>query len=392
MTGPCSGAGVGVAKPGFAATQFIGPAAIGGALAGLAGWQGAAVGATIGFLTYELATFCPSTPPAMPTFTAGDIIALLGGPSGLLFGATVLKFEAFLANVFWPLLCDCSSGVSVVPGPSAYPPLGPGDNTPGPSATPCRTVAPQTVVGIAVPNDANWDAYFPDPGLVPTTYVAHFTSTVDASGGGTFQLGVRVSDGVTLTPYLAPAVFSFGNSGTVVVPLPPSFIRTSYSTFHGVSGGGFAGDTVTVTGSYYCNGAYGGCGSCPPDPALQAQIDQILELVTLIQRQSVPFGYVASTVHAGLSGAGAISISGLLGIKVAITTLPGYLGSAGTSPPIHFDAGFITFGTADGFPGSHRLERNPQVILPLRCSAYTDLDYDLAPGVVVTITELMREP
>jgi len=33
-----------------------------------------------------------------------------------------------------------------------------------------------------------------------------------------------------------------------------------------------------------------------------------------------------------------------------------------------------------------------QIILPQLCSAFTDLDYDLSPGVIVTITELLRAP
>jgi len=115
-------------------------------------------------------------------------------------------------------------------------------------------------------------------------------------------------------------------------------------------------------------------------------------MVTLIQRQAVPFAYVASTAHSGLSGAGSLSISGLLGIKVAVTTLPAQLGSQGTSPAEYFDMGWLTFGTLDGYPQSYRLERSAQILLPNLCSAFTSLDYDLHPGVVVTITELLREP
>lgn len=115
-------------------------------------------------------------------------------------------------------------------------------------------------------------------------------------------------------------------------------------------------------------------------------------MVTLIQRQSVPFAYVPSTAHAGLSGAGTLSISGLLGVKIAVTTLPGAIGRKSTTPEEIFDAGFITFGTPDGYPSSYRLEHHPQLILPARCSAFTQLAYDLHPGVVITITELLREP
>jgi hypothetical protein len=137
--------------------------------------------------------------------------------------------------------------------------------------------------------------------------------------------------------------------------------------------------------------------------ALLTQVQQLLQaiamttsedltLTTLVQRQLAPFAYVPGPVHAGLTGAGAISVAGVVGVKIDITTLPGTLGVEGTSPPKHFDCGFVTFGTIDGFQQAFRVERNPQVLFPDRASVFTDLDYDLAPGVVVTITELVREP
>jgi hypothetical protein len=125
---------------------------------------------------------------------------------------------------------------------------------------------------------------------------------------------------------------------------------------------------------------------------MQAQLDVIQQLLTLIQRQAVPFAYVSKTVHSGLSGAGSISVQGLLGVKLECTTIPSSLGVAGTSPAEHFDLGWITWGTADGYPQSVRIEHSPQLSLPARASAFTSIAYDLHPGVVATITELQREP
>ncbi len=113
--------------------------------------------------------------------------------------------------------------------------------------------------------------------------------------------------------------------------------------------------------------------------------------MTLIQRQAVPFAYINGAVHSDLSGAGAFAISGILGVRMEVTTLPGYLGRLGSSPTEYFDAGFVTFGTADGYPHSIRVEHNPQVELPARCSAFTQFAYDLQPGVVIRVTELVRE-
>lgn len=131
---------------------------------------------------------------------------------------------------------------------------------------------------------------------------------------------------------------------------------------------------------------------CPPDVTTQAYLDLILQAVTLIQRQSVPFGYVPATTHAALSGAGSLTIGGLIGVKVDLTTIPASYGRSGTSPTEYFDLGWVTFGTPDGFPSSFRVDKELNLLTPRLCGAYTVLDYQLAPGVIATITELVREP
>lgn len=131
---------------------------------------------------------------------------------------------------------------------------------------------------------------------------------------------------------------------------------------------------------------------CPPDPAVVGLLSTILENVRLMQRQLAPFAYVSGPAHTALSGAGTFDIQGLLGVRVNVTTIPGRVGEAGTSPTEYFDLGYLTFGTADGYPHAVRLERAQQLVLPARCSVFTTLAYDLTPGVVVTITELVREP
>jgi len=177
-----------------------------------------------------------------------------------------------------------------------------------------------------------------------------------------------------------------------VVPLLPACEQVT--TLLTVNAAGASSESVHRTIELFCGAAPGSAVQpcCPPDPFTQGMLDQILSLVTLIQRQAVPFAYVASTAHAGISGAGSFSIPALLGVKVGWTTTPSELGVEGTSPETVFDAGWITFGTTDGYPTSVRLEHSPQIIMPARCSAYTELAYDLHPGVVVTITELVREP
>jgi hypothetical protein len=393
MTGPCSGAGVGTAKPGFTALQFVGPGAIGGALAGLSGWAGAALGATIGLVSYDLSTLCPSGPPAMPTFSTTDIellLAPIGFPGK---AAAEAKFADFLTNIFWGIFCECSSGTPTVSAPAAYPTGGPQATVIGPPTAPCV--------------EQDWNSHTRFDGDALPLLVLQFPTQNVTSFRCTLTSVSEISPGSTLTYSLVQSA-TFGGASlrtdtvavavatpqTVVIPRVQGAYFLNVNVHPANPGTGRSSAFGSVFQAFCDGQAPGGTqpACCPPDPIVQAQLDQILSLITLIQRQAVPFAYVASTAHAGLSGAGTIAIQGLIGVKVDVTTLPSAIGREGTSPTEYFDMGFLTFGTADGYPQAFRLERSPQIQLPSRCSAFTSLAYDLAPGVVVTITELVREP
>jgi hypothetical protein len=153
-------------------------------------------------------------------------------------------------------------------------------------------------------------------------------------------------------------------------------------------------DTIDATERQYCGGARPGplqpC--CPPDAALSGRIDQILQLVTLVQRQIAPFGYVPGAAHPGLTGHGSFAVQGIIGVKIHLsaTNLSGGLRDG--SPQELFDQGFITLGTADGFEHSVRVDHQDQLVLPIAAGAFTVVGYSLEVGVTATITELRREP
>jgi hypothetical protein len=194
------------------------------------------------------------------------------------------------------------------------------------------------------------------------------------------------------TPILTTATYNSPPLLDVIIPVPIGATEFRVDA----SASAATTDLFSAEISGYCTSQYpsglSGTPCCPPDDTLRAEIDQILATVNLIQRQIVPFAYVAGTAHTALSGAGTISVQGLLGAKIDITTLPASLGRTGTSPLELFDAGWVTWGTADGYPHSVRVEHDPQLSLPVRCSAFTSLAYDFHPGVIATITELHREP
>jgi len=96
-------------------------------------------------------------------------------------------------------------------------------------------------------------------------------------------------------------------------------------------------------------------------------------------QRAAPFGYVAPR---GPHWNGSDRDSGPNRVKVDITTLPTQLVTFG-SPDEHFDLGFLTFGTPDGYPTSIRIDHNPQLALP---ALMRGLHGTYAASSVVTIT------
>lgn len=392
MTGPCSGSGTGVAKSGFASLQYIGPGAIGGALAGLSGWQGALVGASIGSLTFDLTTFCPSGPPAMPTFTAADIVALLAPIPTAARATAALKFQDFLGNIFWPLLCDCSVGTtSTLGAPSAYPSGAPATDPPPPAVAPCATNTSGPFVYTS--GQTNLMNYVGTNLAVlgaTSVRVTLDTSVFSAPGGSvTFTItqetpvSTVVRTDVVVEGATAHDVFS--------LPIFPGAemirVQSHANTWSG---------SVSVTRKIelFCGAVPGAVQvpCCPPDLATQAMLEQLLGMVTLIQRQAAPFSYVYGANHAGLTGHGSFAVSGLLGVSVDVTTLPAQYGVAVGSPEEHFGLGYVNLGTADGWTSSRAIDHDGSLFIPVSGGLYTAVGYSLAPGVEVAVRELVREP
>jgi len=387
------GAGTGVPKSGFSIAQYVGPAAIGGALASLSGWQGAAVGAALGFLSYDLSTFCPAGPAAFPTFTVADIEALLSPFPLPGYGVAFNKLKDFVDGLLWPVFCECSGGASTIGTPSAYPSGGP-QQVPNPAPTvngPCITASQ-----IAITQNAGSGPTFRGFGNVDPTVtprIGKVTTVVSASTGNfnvTFEVRHQTFANATTGH---TDTFTQGVGTTVhyfnVDPVYPSW--AIYST--GAAGTG--NRTATVDIVYYCgDAAPGGAISpcCPPDPTTQAVLDRILGLVTVIQRQAAPFAYVYGSNHTTLTGHGSISVSGLLGVSVDVTTLPSSYGRATGTPEALFDLGYVTLGTADGYEKSRRIDADGTLFLPSHAGVYTTIGYTLSPAVEVSIRELVREP
>jgi len=151
----------------------------------------------------------------------------------------------------------------------------------------------------------------------------------------------------------------------------------------------------TITISAYCNGGGPGrsvAACCPPDLLAVGMLKQVLETVTLLQRQIAPFAYVPGTVHTGLSGDNVLTVTGLIGLQVDVTTLPGRAGLVVGDPTTYFDLGWINLGTADGFTHRDRITSQHYLTFPPDMGAMTRVGYSIPADTVVTITELLREP
>lgn len=349
--------------------------------------------ALISLLPIGMTAFCGSDPPAIVTLTTNEIDALVNLTIGGDLSSGLDKIKNMLLNAIWQDLCECTSGTFTAP---TYP--APVAGTPIPQLPqPAATDACATFLYTSAFCDTGNLNKGGGPTVVGKTITSVLLHMVGTRCGGPTTVGTfnwvwtfLDSGGLAL----GSVTYSLAGTTTFDVlvncPVGTQAMRLNHNQVGG-------GDGQTVTGStysFYCNGSVPGVQSpcCPPDTATSNQLELILKMVTLIQRQNAPFSYIASTAHTAISGAGSITIQGLLGAKVDVTTLPSSYGRAGTSPTEFFDLGFLSFGTPDGWPSSYRLDHDPMLMFPQRCGLYTTLSYDLAPGVVVTITELLREP
>jgi hypothetical protein len=124
---------------------------------------------------------------------------------------------------------------------------------------------------------------------------------------------------------------------------------------------------------------------------LTAQLAYTRADVQLIQRQGVPFGYTLGTAHSALSNAGDFTVSDILGLAVTFTTLPGIYQAIPGDPDTYHQIGKVSVGTIDGWERSWMPTHSPYMILAIS-GAVTKVGYAFPPGIVATITELVREP
>lgn len=398
MTAVCGG-GTSSAQSGFGATLYMAPAAIGALLNNIPTLWAVPLAGFIGAVTYNLSTFCSSDPPAVPTFTATDVVNLLNPYNPSSFNDAQDKFQQLIGAYAWYQVCKCDSVATPAPptapvAPTGMPSINPPAVSPAyPTGQPCQVFNYSGVAHAA--DGSTTQAKLPTNGATYVTvdFSSDYVHTTFAQFGFDFrwfnaagtQLGSTVITGATTS----------GDFRHAEAAAPSG--STQFDVFWSPSGGSLAPDPFPWSAivQLYCGTTPGGSGPtptpCPSDPFVLGLLEQILALTTIIQRQAAPFAYVAGSSHSGLSGEGHLSVSDLLGVKVQLDTWGTGVGQESGDPDEFFEAGWITWGNADGSTKREWITHSPFVSLPQLGGQFTRVGYTLRQGVSATITELVRE-
>lgn len=338
----------------------------------------------------DLGAFCALEPPADVEFTADDARALIGTN---IFGGAVIAGEKLAQKVhvyLWYFFCQCISASTPAPpsfqtAPTDLPVINPvGSN---PVVGVCDSVgSPQLSVGPS--QFVNLVSRRLPAGAQTVTVTMRHHSNGATHGGIAFltawynERGVQVRSEATVNVAIGGTA-----TQTYSVPANAAIVDTSFT-----SGPSSITDQGSASHSVAC-GAAALPQPAPLNPQLQATLTNILELVTLIQRQAVPFAYVEKASHLGLTGNGSFAVQGLLAMRAEVQSYPvnGPGVEYGNPNRLHIDS-WVQWGTSDGVTDRQVLIASNQLIVPPIGGVYTSFHYSLAPGVEVDFVELAREP
>lgn len=396
MTAICPSGGPSQAKAAFNQTVAMTVPAIAALLNNVPVVWAVPFAALIGLVAYDLSTFCTTDAPALPTLVASDFTELLDFGNFAAHAAAVAKLSQYVAYYAWFQFCECTTQPTPAYTPGQSQPTGmpainpPGGSGPYPTGTPCLSFSgggPDMVSG-AMPNN-----FMPIQGAT-SVVITVSTALATIAPGTTFRVYAEF-DNASFT-ILGTAIWIIQSTGITnntpfVVPAGTTQMRVQTQT----TGGSTLGARWNAQWDFYCGTTPGGGGGsvptpCVTDPITTLQLQAIMDMLTLIQRQAVPFATIHGTVHAGLSGDGQFAVQGILGLAVHITTAPARLGLVVGDPNTIYDAGWVNTGTADGWGPRQFLSSDPFILKPVSGDT-TLVGYSIPADVVVTITELVRE-
>jgi len=399
----------GISRPKAGVTQVAVFAAGASTLAGALpkyNWVLYALG-LLGNIAVETATFCAVDPPTQPTFTQAEYDAFLAVSLDANYWSFLSKLKDAAYNAIWYTLCECASvATPAIPDLPPPPSTTTFTNVSNPSG-PCCSVTTQDIILNAFTSTIiepfiRWDGgQFAPPGC-PTPVQRNGTSvrfravnTVTTAPGftGVIQLFIFTRPNTTSSTLRQTYNVTPGQNFDVLFePLNTNDYQLFVTT--GVGSGGGA-SRMTLTYDLYCDGQKPGIpqtSCCPPDTTVTAMLDHLVKQVDLIQRQEVPFAFVHGTVHNGLINAGEFAVQGIAGLLLTLTTVPTLVGTDIGDPNTLWNAGTVSVRNVDGWQPRQWISASPQIFVPRYMGAMTRVGYSLRPGVVATITELLREP
>lgn len=419
MTARCNG-GTSSAIPSNGGAAVIGGGAISLAIEALAPYMAPLALLVDGFI-YEATAQCSSDPPPMPTFDAGDMLTVALGQESPNFQSTISKIDNLLLNYAWDKFCRCDSG-GFQPTQPVPPPAGTSAPS-GTSSSPCfqgayegqpvqlASSAPvNTWEDFTLPmlgsNGSSRTIHFSDGSTGPgygmptgTTSISYTGSGPMGTGfgfsGGLVEFGINFADanGVLTgqAPMGLPTSVGSNLAGTIAIPANTAFWAARVSN-RASNFGAYTAPMVLQT-NVWCGG--GGPGvflnCCPPDPGIQLALNNILTLLNQ-RAQTLPPAYVKGTVHSGLTGSGTITVSGLFGLSIHLTTgVPTAIEFPGV-PPYERSVGWLSILTGDGLIDETRLTREHQVWASALAPYATTFGYQLNAGFTADITELQPAP
>lgn len=412
------GGGTSASKPGFNTNVVITAAAVEGALA-LAGLEvvAAILAPIIAPTVLELTTFCTTDPPADPGIDGTDIIAATNFTDPLNAIAAQDKIRQWFMANYWYTVCECTSASTpAAPGfssPTTPPSSNPG-LPPGVTGQLCWDITDTVTLGTSS-GVIELPQFIPDGaqhGIVNQPVTGH-TGIARAMPAGVNSGFTVLTIDHTDPTHSEDITISFYNASNTLVGITqiwdgPSTVTDFRNSFTVPSGATqwivWASNpstteqfTFTMRFAFACSGQSSNNPTtpcCPPDPLVESKLDQIMQLLVSVFQSlpSAPSSYSDGTAHTGLSGNGTVTLAAdVLAVRVNITTDPANLGTSSGTPTPLFDRGFIVpIVNAAPIRADTRLIYNPQMF-PL--PALTEqIGYSLHPGVVATITELLRGP
>lgn len=398
MTSVCVGGAASHPKPGVAEAVIIGAGSLAAVLGPTSNPYLIALAGLLGTFEYETISFCAGEPPTMPTMSDAEWAAIFTWGDVVAHNAALAKVDAIIGNVAWYAFCECTSGAQ--PTPPATPTAGTGAPDPhgittGSPGTPGGDCTDSTPITHTLPGTltTEYSVNVPTGALTYTLTASTTQTTAPFYGQAATNMVFRDRSAGNI---LQATPDFFSNHGapsftvTRAIPANAGWMEMQFSSTP-IDGAHSMTARVVIDGN--CLPAGGGPLSrcCPPDETMMGLLQQIVSLLTLVQRQSVPFAYVPGSSHTGLTGSGEIAVQGILGLSVECTTLPASLGLQIGDPNVLFDVGWINVGTADGWKGRRRITANPFLVDGL-LGDITLIGYSLTPGVVANIRELVREP